>query len=459
MKGFNPILTMRRFIVIILILTMLCSLAVCFLLNKKQSYSASILIEYTGKKAEKGLNPDDTEIDTSEIYSATVIENVIRNLNLDCSVEAIRGEVVVQPVIPLTETKRETAAIELNSEYEFIPTKYLITYTADSNYSEEHAREVLDSILMQYYILYSQKYIENVAHPNNSLHISLDNYDYLECVDLLRNNINSIATFCMARNPSFYSAKSGYSFTDIQLELEYLRDTFLYDLEVYILENKLTRDRGLLLQKESNNMTQYQVKLENTTKYIKEQQKIIEQFEEKLLDGKSGVGNIEDIGIINYVEEGNRFRESVDTTYDVLINNYTQLLLEANYYESEMQQTQKIIDIYSNIREEDIEENIDSEISKIAKVKLNDILKDFNELYDSFLLVVKDYYNVRSAEYLSFNTNVKTVQNVNLKLYLIVSVFMFFVLWSCFFIAVDRIKDIIIATRENKVQNIENLSK
>lgn len=312
---------------------------------------------------------------------------------------------------------------------------------------------------MQYYILYSQKYIENVAHPNNSLHISLDNYDYLECVDLLRNNINSIATFCMARNPSFYSAKSGYSFTDIQLELEYLRDTFLYDLEVYILENKLTRDRGLLLQKESNNLRQYQVKIENTTKYIKEQQKIIEQFEDKLLDGKSGVGNIEDIGIINYVEEGNRFRESVDTTYDVLINNYTQLLLEANYYESEMQQTQKIIDIYSNIREEDIEENIDSEISKIAKVKLNDILKDFNELYDSFLLVVKDYYNVRSAEYLSFNSNVKTVQNVNLKLYLIVSVFMFFVLWSCFFIAVDRIKDIIIATRENKVQNIENLSK
>ena len=60
---------------------------------------------------------------------------------------------------------------------------------------------------MQYYILYSQKYIENVAHPNNSLNISLDNYDYLECVDLLRNNINSIATFCMARNPSFYSAK------------------------------------------------------------------------------------------------------------------------------------------------------------------------------------------------------------------------------------------------------------
>ena len=444
MRGFNPIKTMQKYFVIVIVLTIICSLAVCYILNKKQTYSVSILIEYTGEKAKKGLNPDDTEIDISEIYSATVIENVIRNMNLDCSVEEIRGSVVVQPVIPLTETKRETAAIELNTEYEFIPTRFLVTYTAESDYSEEYAREVLDSILMHYYNLYSQKYIENVAHPNNSLHISLDNYDYTECVEILRNNINSIATFCMARDPAFYSAKSGYSFVDLQLELEHLRDTALYDLDVYILDNQLTRDKELLLQREANNIRQYEIKLNNLMNYTKEQELVIKQFADKTLDGQAGMESLKDAGIITDVENDTKLRESVDTTYDLLTNNYTQLLLEANYYELEMKRAQDIIEAYSK----DLE--VDANADSIAKEQLEEIIRRFNKLYESFTIVVKDYYNVRSAEYLSFNSNVQTVANVNLKLYAIVAVFMFFVLWSCAFIVLDRVKDILIMNKENR---------
>lgn len=444
MRGFNPIKTMQKYFIIVIVLTIICSLAVCYILNKKQTYSASILIEYTGEKAEKGLNPDDTEIDISEIYSATVIENVIRNMNLDCSVEEIRGSVVVQPVIPLTETKRETAAIELNTEYEFIPTRFLVTYTAESDYSEEYAREVLDSILMHYYNLYSQKYIENVAHPNNSLHISLDNYDYTECVEILRNNINSIATFCMARDPAFYSAKSGYSFVDLQLELEHLRDTALYDLDVYILDNQLTRDKELLLQREANNIRQYEIKLNNLMNYTKEQELVIKQFADKTLDGQAGMGSLEDASIITDVENDTKLRESVDTTYDLLTNNYTQLLLEANYYELEMKRAQDIIEAYNK----DLE--VDANADSIAKEQLEEIINKFNKLYESFTIVVKDYYNVRSAEYLSFNSNVQTVANVNLKLYAIVAVFMFFVLWSCAFIVLDRVKDILLMSKENR---------
>lgn len=445
MRGFNPIKTMQKYFVIVIVITIICSLAVCYILNKKQTYSASILIEYTGEKAQKGLNPDDTEIDISEIYSATVIENVIRNMNLDCSVEEIRGSVAVQPVIPLTETKRETAAIELNTEYEFIPTRFLVTYTADSDYSEEYAREVLDSILMHYYNLYSQKYIENVAHPNNSLHISLDNYDYTECVEILRNNINSIATFCMARDPAFYSAKSGYSFVDLQLELEHLRDTALYDLGVYIIDNQLTRDKELLLQREANNIRQYEIKLDNLMDYTKEQELVIKQFADKTLDGQAGMQSLEDAGIITDVENDTKLRESVDTTYDKLTNNYTQLLLEANYYELEIKKAQDIIEAYSK---ENLE--IDANADNIAKEQLEVIISKFNKLYESFTVVVKDYYNVRSAEYLSFNSNVQTVANVNLKLYAIVAVFMFFVLWSCAFIVLDRVKDILIMNKENR---------
>jgi hypothetical protein len=89
-------------------------------------------------------------------------------------------------------------------------------------------------------------------------------------------------------------------------------------------------------------------------------------------------------------------------------------------------------------------EDEQSEDAKLmANEKLDMILASFNKLHDSFVLTVKDYYNVRSANYLSFNSNTQSNANVNLKLYLIVAVFMFFVLWTCFFVVADRMKDIL----------------
>lgn len=452
-KKFNPIGIVKKHIALILVLTFICSVLTCFLINKKQSYSASILIEYTGAKAEQGLNPDDSPIDITEIYSATVIDNVIRNLNLSSGVEEIRAAVTVTPVIPLTEVKRETAAIEINDEYSFIPTKFLVTYTADSDHSEEYAREVLDSILMQYYILYTQKYVENLAYPNNAANISLDNYDYIEGVEILRTNINSIATFCMARDPSFYSAKSGYSFIDLQLELEFLRDNSLYDLNTYILENQVTADRSLLLQKESNNKTQYEIKIESIKEYLERQRDVITQFADKTLDGQVNAWSIESSSIVTDVEDNHYiYRGKIDTTYDILINNYTQLLLDLNYYESELALTNKVIETFSS------DDNVANEdASMIAKRDLEDIINDFNLLYDNFVITVKDYYNVRSADYMSFNSNVNTSTNLNLKLYLILALFMFTVLWMCLFILWDRVKEILLTAKDSK--ETENLKK
>ena len=380
---------------------------------------------------------------------------------LDCGVEEIRSSVIATPVIPVTETKRETAAIELNAEYSFTPTKYLITYTADSNHSQEYAREVLDSILTEYYNFYSEKYIENVVYPNNALNISLDSYDYIECVELLRTNINSIATYCAARDNTFYSAKSGYSFIDLQLELEYLRDNPLQDLNAYILENRLTTDCELLLQKESNNITQYEIKIATTNDYIDRQREVIAQFAEKTLGGQADLEDMEDIGIItNVVDDEYQYRDAVYTTYDILINSYVDLMMAVNNYESELAHAQQVVQVFSDDTEIEVADNA----HEIAEEKLSEILDRFNTLYNSLVMTAKGYYSVRSANYLSFNSNIKTVENLNIKLYLALGAFASMVIWACFFIVVDRVKEILLATshkntQANETHNIEDTGK
>ena len=445
MNKFNPIKIMKKFRVPIALLTIVCIVGVYFFIDHEQSYSASILIQYVGAKAEKGLNPDDTPIDITEIYSATIIDRVVEAMELNCSVEEIRSAVLVTPVIPVTETEKEAAAIELNEEYSFTPTKYLITYTADSNHSEEYAREVLDSILTEYYNFYSEKYIENVVYPNNALSVSLDNYDYIECVELLRSNINSIAVYCAARDNTFYSAKSGYSFIDLQLEFEYLRDSLLLDLNAYILENQLTIDRELLLQKEANNITQYSIKISTTNDYIEKQKDVICQFAEKTLYGQLDMEDMANLGITNDVEEdAYKYRDAVITTYDALINKYANLMLEVNTYKSELAHAQRVIEAFSI----DEEFEIDPAVYAAAEEKLDVILGRFNALYDSLVVTAKSYYGVRSANYLSFNTNIKTSENLNLKLYLVLGAFAAFVCWTCAFIAFDRLKEIFAETQQ-----------
>lgn len=447
-KKFHPIKTLLKYSIPIVLLTILAATGTYFFISNKQSYSASILIQYTGKKAEKGLNPDDTPIDITELYSATIIDRVIDTLNLNCGVEEIRSSVIAAPVIPVTETKRETAAIELNAEYSFTPTKYLITYTADSTHSQEYAREVLDSILTEYYNFYSEKYIESVVYPNNALNISLDSYDYIECVELLRTNINSIATYCAARDNTFYSAKSGYSFIDLQLELEYLRDNPLQELNTYILENKLTTDCELLLQKEANNIAQYEIKIATTNDYISKQGNVIDQFAEKTLGGQASLDDVEDIGIITNVVDGEYdYKEASLTTYDILINNYISLMKEVNEYESKLRHSQRIAEAFSDNHEVEASDNA----HLIAKEQLTEILDRFNMLYDSLVETAKSYYNVRSANYLSFNTNIRTVENLSVVLYVFLGGFAALVVSSCGFVVCDRMWEILHATSRRSV--------
>jgi hypothetical protein len=162
--------------------------------------------------------------------------------------------------------------------------------------------------------------------------------------------------------------------------------------------------------------------------------------------------NIEEAGIVTDVEETYYiYRGKIDTTYDTLINHYAQLLLDLNYYESELALTNKIIKTFSTGKK-----TVNEDANLIAKESLDAVIHSFNQLYNEFVITVKDYYNVRSADYMSFNSNVQTVANVNIKLYLVLANFLFIVLWTCFFVAWDRLKEIL---KANAMENQESIER
>lgn len=79
--------------------------------------------------------------------------------------------------------------------------------------------------------------------------------------------------------------KSGYSFSDLVSEYEYLTQNALNDLYAYVINNKLVRDHTLLVNTKKNAILRYQLQIDSLNNNISEAKDIIDQFGDKTLDG------------------------------------------------------------------------------------------------------------------------------------------------------------------------------
>lgn len=67
-----------------------------------QQYTAVTVIEYTGSRAEEGLSPDGSDIDTTEIYATNLVSQAMKALGIEyteATTDDIRMNIQVEPVI------------------------------------------------------------------------------------------------------------------------------------------------------------------------------------------------------------------------------------------------------------------------------------------------------------------------------------------------------------------------
>lgn len=134
-----------------MLVTAVGCLGVYEFISSRQSYTATAVIQYAGPNASEGLNADGTRIDPSEITSASVINKTIQDLGLTASTESIRPRISVQEVIPEDEETKKETALSNGDEYEYYPTTYAVSFTVDSKDATDYARNVLDSVLTNYF--------------------------------------------------------------------------------------------------------------------------------------------------------------------------------------------------------------------------------------------------------------------------------------------------------------------
>ena len=458
MKNFDLLRYLKKWWFLIMIVVAAGCAFVYRFASSKQCYTATAVIQYTNVSSEDGLNADGSKLDTSEITSAAVINRTIEELGLSGNTESIRSKVTVKEVVSNDEDLRKENALSNGEEYSYTPTIYQVSFTVYDKNASGYARRVLDSLLSNYFKYYGEQHVDTELFPNNAVNVSVDNYEYVDCVEMLRTNANESIGYLNKRAEEkydFYSVKTGYSFADLADCYNYLKNNNLSDLYAYIIANKLVKDCDVMMNKKQNDALQYQLQIDSLTKNISEAKSIIDQFGDKTIEGAavnsastsngregSDASSTEIITDVVRGWDSNSIvaNRDITTTYDKLIYHYADLqteLIDANINKGK---TEEILSAYSGVTKDT---NPESEEAKWASRRIEELAAQFTELYEIAIETIGEYNQIKGADNIAMKCSISVSEALNLKLFAMLAVVLFLIVGCFAAIFLGRLGDFI----------------
>lgn len=435
MNKFNLLRYLSKWKYLIFIVCVLGALIVYKYAMYNQEYTASTVISFTNPDASSGKTPSGNDLDVTEIYSASVITNVLEDLNLNIGADAIRSKCRVEGITPPDEETRKEAILEQGEEYEFFPTDYVVSFSVGSEYNRNFAHTVLDSIIKNYFSVYGEKYINQQTLPNNNVRGRDNQYDYIERAEILdawASNISNYLTAKKETQPNYRSAATGYSFSDLY---EIYKSYLDYDIpQIYslILEQEVTEDRGTLIKKYQNDISTYALDLQNLQLKINDLSDLINKYSSKNKEGAEyhfgtdaeSNKNSSDY-ILKDVEEHNEdFQVASETTYDSLIAEFVDLEAEKEKLQVDLAHKQKILDVFLKEGDDEAAEN-KSNTREIEK-NLDELSQTLDDMYSIVSDTVDEYNQYVGAYNVSTLASITTEEKINVRMYIFLAIIIFF---------------------------------
>ena len=429
---------------LIFLIALAGALGVYYYADSNQTYTAVTAVRYTNDAISQGLTPNGSPLDISEIYSSTVISGAIDDLGLKCTVDDIRSKIKVEPIISDEEMSRKATAIDKGEYYYYFPTDYKITFEVGNDKSMSYARYVLDAVLKNYYRFYSERYVDQMILPNNAANISSNDYDYIESADVIRDSVEAIDDYLLQKKsmyPDFRASATGYTFTDLEKTYNFINDNYIPELYATILEGKYTKDNNTLLKKTQENIDRIGISINNNNEKADKLLALIDNYSNKSINNRlnsdSNSSSENDGSLIIQDVEHDRYEEiDVTTTYDDLIQEYVQINQKIKTDEIDRGYEEHIKAIFiNNANNEVLSDDLDSNIEFLVKM--------LNEKYALVKDTATELNEYMGAKYLTVLNSIVTTQKVNVKIYLILSIFLFLFIGCAGAVVVGRISDFI----------------
>lgn len=455
MKSFNIIRYLKKWWPLIALMSFCAGVFFMRYATSNQSYTAQSIIKYNYSKAEDGKTPSGEDLDVSEIFSSTVVKEAIENLGLTVNVDTIRSGGTVTGIVPDDVTKTQEAKIDKGEDVEeYHSTEYIVKLSVSSDYSTEYVRTMLDEILSCYFANFGEKYVDYSTIPNNAAALNGQGYDYIEQAEILNNAVAEITANlgnCQAAHPEFVSSTTGLSLSDLLDEYNYVSDVEIPYLFSEILGGKLTQNREVLLKKYQERYNTYVMDGDVDSEKVAAVLEVIQSYGNKNKDGslyyqRGASTNAEDNtgGFVLsdvYEEDTNIDRTTV---YDNLISDYVMILNRKSNNVIDAAYCQYIINVFQGASDSsDVSDENQAFTDQAVEQEIAALQGRLNTLYETLSLTMKEYNEYCGAVNLGVLASTTVSEKINVKLYILLGVAVFFILGICGAILLGRIQDFV----------------
>ena len=445
MKKFEILRYLKRFSFLIFLLSLAGSLLIYLYADNKQEYTASVVIKYTNSGVADGYAPDGSKLDVNEIYSSAVISQAMDALGASGKLSNIRSNVTVTPIIPDDQQKINDALIEKGEEITYFPNTYRVSLVVSGKQGANYARNMLDAILQSYCTYYTEKYVEQKLSLNPSSHLLENGYDYYECIRILENDTNDMQNFLLAKRehyPDFRSSKTGYTYADLCAIYSSFKKYTIPELYAQVLSGPQIRDGTVLQEFLANSIADSNQTEQVDTGRRTSIEQLIDEYVQKnagILESyfTEGGDNVSSNYILGNIEQAGA-GDKAQTTYDGLILELVDIdkKIAANQIDREF-----LSEILTNFQNVDFGGT--SEEHTRMEQMINDYEAQLQKYYEIVNVSSKELNLYISADYLKMMSSVRVAPSINVKLYLVIALVLFFVIGCCGAIVLGRLSDVV----------------
>ena len=445
MKKFEILRYLKRFSFLIFLLSLAGSLLIYLYADNKQAYTASVVIKYTNSGVADGYAPDGSKLDVNEIYSSAVISQAMDALGASGKLSNIRSNVTVTPIIPDDQQKINDALIEKGEEITYFPNTYRVSLVVSGKQGANYARNMLDAILQSYCTYYTEKYVEQKLSLNPSSHLLENGYDYYECIRILENDTNDMQNFLLAKRehyPDFRSSKTGYTYADLCAIYSSFKKYTIPELYAQVLSGPQIRDGTVLQEFLANSIADSNQTEQVDTGRRTSIEQLIDEYVQKnagILESyfTEGGDNVSSNYILGNIEQAGA-GDKAQTTYDGLILELVDIdkKIAANQIDREF-----LSEILTNFQNVDFGGT--SEEHTRMEQMINDYEAQLQKYYEIVNVSSKELNLYISADYLKMMSSVRVAPSINVKLYLVIALVLFFVIGCCGAIVRGRLSDVV----------------
>ena len=427
MRQFSILRYLKKFSLLIFLLSVIGSLFIYFYAKSQQRYVASTVIQYTNSAAKEGYTPDGSPLNVEEIYSSTVIDAAMADLGYHSNIDSVRSNCYVEEVIPETRQKLNEALVEKGEDPSYVTDTYRVYFIGDNHTGEDYAWNMLDAIIKNYYEFYAGKYVEEQLQGNGVAVLAEGNHDYMESTQVLEDSISEMLDYLLSKRedyPYFRSVDTGYTYNDLYRIYRLLYNYEIPSIYAAILSNAETKDIDLLMSRLTKDCEDLQLYIENRQKRADFLKKLVDNYSirnKEMMDYHYQSAENGTESILKDVEY-NHEHSSKETTYDELIREYVDLNINVRQQKIEKAHKEYLLSVFENAPGAQGQKNFSSEE---IREKIDRCANLANKYYQYVENTGRELNRQLSANYLAMISSINVQPTVNIKLYLVLAIILF----------------------------------